>query len=184
MSSNSAPRTGSGAYILSSVLPEAYHTAAIIPPSRVPSADAEATYAAFYTTVVSCIWLSGGELSDQKLKRYLMRLNADQNVSTEKTEVTLMKMVKQNYVIKRTERPPVGQDGELIVTWHVGTRAKEEISLKGVMGVAREVYGGSTPDLEKKLRASLNIKNRLRDEEDAEGEEAGESRGPGDAEND
>ncbi|KAG6038748.1 hypothetical protein E4U41_003747 [Claviceps citrina] len=158
MRTNSQPKLGSGAYILTSTLPSAYRSASIITPSRIPSADEEATYVAFCTLVVSLIWLNGGELSEQKLKRYLMRLNADQNVSSEKTDVTLKRMERHGYVIKKVERPPMGQDGDQAITWHAGPRAKEEIGIDGVMGMVREVYGGSDDDLDKKLRASLGLK--------------------------
>ncbi|KAG6176450.1 hypothetical protein E4U27_005178 [Claviceps purpurea] len=172
MRTNSQPKIGSGAYILTSTLPSVYRSAEIIKPSKIPSADDEATYVAFYTLVVSLIWLNGGELTEQKLKRYLLRLNADKNVSSEKTEVTLKKMEKHGYVVKSIDRPPVGQDGEQTLTWHVGPRAKEEIGIDGVMGVVREVYAGSDDDLEKKLRSSLGLKEkpktrRVPDEEEA-----------------
>lgn len=137
----------------------------------IPSADAEATYAAFYSLIVSCIWLNGGELSDQKLKRYLTRLNADQNVWNDKTEIVLKKMERHGYIIRRVERPPVGQDGENMITWHVGTRAKEEIGLDGVIGMVEEVYGGSSADLRKKLKSSLGIKNTARGRRDQEDEQ-------------
>lgn len=178
MSSNAQPKTGSGSYILCSTLPAAYRSAAIITPSKTPGTEDEAAYAAFCTLVVSCIWLNAGELSEQKLRRYLVRLNADRNVSTEKTEATLKKMERQGYVIKRADKPPVGQDGEQTITWHVGTRAKEEIGLDGVMGMVREVWGDS-PDLEKKLRASLHIKDRPRAGEE---ETTVEAEGRGDQE--
>lgn len=173
MSSNAKEKAGSGQYILCSILPDAYRSASIIPPAKNPSNEEEATYVGFCNLVVSCIWLSSGELSDQKLKRFLVRLNADRNVSNEKTEMTLKKMEKQLYVIKRVDRPPAGQDGEHTVTWHVGPRAKEEIGLDGVMGMAREVYGGTDAELEKKLKASLGIKDRAVDEAaESEGETA------------
>ncbi|KAF7548107.1 hypothetical protein G7046_g8786 [Stylonectria norvegica] len=177
MKSQSQPKTGSGAYILSSTLPEAYRSAAILAPSKTPSADDEATYAAFYTMVISMILLNNGELSEQKLKRYLTRLNADQNVSMDKTEVILKRMERQGYVVKRVDRPPIGQDGDLTITWHVGPRAKEEVGLEGVMGMVREVYGDSSPDLEKKLRSSLNLdlKDRMAQVEE-ENEDADASR--------
>ncbi|KAG5953303.1 hypothetical protein E4U57_005518 [Claviceps arundinis] len=172
MKTNSQPKIGSGAYILTSTLPSVYRSAEIIKPSKIPSAEDEATYVAFYTLVVSLIWLNGGELTEQKLKRYLLRLNADRNVSSETTEATLKKMEKHGYVVKSIERPPVGQDGEQILTWHAGPRAKEEIGIDGVMGVVREVYAGSDDDLEKKLRSSLGLKEkpktrRVPDEEEA-----------------
>lgn len=172
MKSNSQPKLGSGSYILTSTLPEAYRSAAILGPSKTPSPDDEATYTGFYTLVITLISLSGGELSDQKLRRHLLRMNADQNVSMDKTEIILKKMERQGYVIKRVERPPLGQDGEHTITWHVGPRGKEEVGLAGVMGMTREVYGDSwNDDMEKKLRASLNIREAQQDEEDEEEEE-------------
>ncbi|KAM4064940.1 MAGE family protein [Hirsutella rhossiliensis] len=158
MKSSSQIKTGSGAYLLTSNLPEPYRSATILKPSRIPNEEDEATYAAFYTLVVALIWLNSGELSEQKLRRYLMRLNADQNVSNEKTDMTLKRMEKHGYVIKKVERPPIGQDGDQNVTWHIGPRAKEEIGLDGVMGMVREVFGDWSPDLEKKLRSSLGLK--------------------------
>ncbi|KAK2599982.1 hypothetical protein QQS21_005284 [Conoideocrella luteorostrata] len=175
MKSNSQPKAGSGAYILTSTLPDAYRSASILTPSSIPTTEVEATYVAFYTTVVSLVWLNGGELSDQKLQRYLLRLNADRNVSTEKTDVTLKKMEKHGYVIKRVERPPLGQEGDQTTTWHVGPRAKEEIGLDGVMGMVREVYGESDADLEKKLKASLGIREKKPARENLE---QGEASGP------
>ncbi|GJN67376.1 MAGE protein [Purpureocillium lilacinum] len=177
MKSNSQPKTGSGAYILCSTLPDAYRSAAILKPSKTPSPDEESTYAAFYTLVVALIWLNAGELSEQKLKRYLLRLNADQNVSNEKTEDTLKKMERHGYVVKKVERPPIGQDGDHTITWHVGPRAKEEVGLDGVMGMVREVYGEWDPDLEKKMRSSLGLKARAAAAAEAADEEAAESAG-------
>ncbi|CVK99649.1 hypothetical protein FPRO06_08129 [Fusarium proliferatum] len=176
MKANAQPKLGSGAYILTSILPEAYRHATILAPSKTPSADDEATYAGFYTMIISVISLSGGELSDQKLKRYLQRLNADRNVSMDKTEIILKRMEKQGYVVKRVERPPLGQDGDSTTTWHVGPRGKEEVGVDGVMGMTREVYGDSwDEDSEKKLRASLNI----RDAPQQDGEEDDEAVGEG-----
>ncbi|RCI09515.1 hypothetical protein L249_3947 [Ophiocordyceps polyrhachis-furcata BCC 54312] len=159
MKSSSQAKTGSGSYILTSTLPVAFRSATILRPSKTPSEEEEATYAAFYTLVLSLIWLNSGELSDQKLKRYLLRLNADQNVADEKTENTLKRMEKQGYVVKRVERPPVGHDGEHLTTWHVGPRAKEEVGLDGVMGMVRQVYGSEwSPEIETKLHLSLGVK--------------------------
>lgn len=171
MKSNAQPKTGSGAYILTSVLPAAYRAATIIPPSRVPTLESEATYLAFYTTVISLIWLNAGELSEPKLMRYLSRFNADKNVGSEKTELTLKRMERQGYVVRRVDRPPVGQEGEDAVSWHVGPRGREEVGLDGVMGFVREVYGEDNEDLERKLRASLNIKEpRAEATTDADGD--------------
>ncbi|OAA75217.1 MAGE protein [Akanthomyces lecanii RCEF 1005] len=167
MKSNVQPKTGSGAYILTSVLPAAYRSAAIIAPSRIPTVEAEATYLAFYTMVVSLIWLNANELSEPKLMLYLTRLNANKNVASEATELTLKRMERQGYVVRKVDRPPVGHEGENTVTWHIGPRGREEIGLDGVMGFVREVYGESNDDLEKKLRSSLGIKQTR---EDADGD--------------
>ncbi|PHH76407.1 hypothetical protein CDD82_4005 [Ophiocordyceps australis] len=183
MKSNSQVKTGSGAYILSTTLPESLRSAAILQPSKAPNASDEATYIAFYTLVVSLIWLSGGELTDQKLKRYLMRLNADQNVSGEKTETTLKKMEKHGYAMRKVERPPNGQDGEQNITWYVGPRGKEEVGLDGVMGMVREVYGDWGDDLEKKLHTSLGIKPRATMEGQDEDGDGNDSEMQGDVEN-
>lgn len=158
MRTNKQAKAGSGAYILTSTLPEAYRTADIINPSKIPSSGIEGIYLAFYTTVVSLIWLNAGELSEQKLVRYLTRLNANRNLGSEKTEAVLKKMERQGYVVRKVDRPPLGHDGEDQITWHVGPRAKEEIGLDGIMGLVREVYGDTDPDLERKLHASLGIK--------------------------
>lgn len=171
MKSNAQPKTGSGAYILTSVLPAAYRSAAIIPPSIIPTVESEAVYLAFYTMVVSVIWLNAGELSEPKLMRYLTRLNADRNVGSEKTELTLKRMERQGYVARKIDRPPAGHEGENTITWHVGPRGREEIGLDGVMGFVREVYGESSDELERKLRASLGIKQpREAGTEDADGD--------------
>ncbi|RFU80994.1 hypothetical protein TARUN_1209 [Trichoderma arundinaceum] len=170
MKSNGQSRSGSGAYILSSTLPEAHRSASILRPSKVPSAEQEAIYSAFYTMVVSMIWLNGGELSEQKLQRCLLRLNADRMLASERTEVVMKRLERQGYVIKKVDRPPVGYEGDQTITWHVGPRAKEEIGLDGVMGLVREVHDHpDDEDFDKKLRLSLGIKNKTLIEEEWEG---------------
>ncbi|RGP63238.1 non-structural maintenance of chromosome element 3 [Fusarium sporotrichioides] len=173
MKSNSQPKLGSGSYILTSTLPEAYRSAVILGPSKTPSADDEATYAGFYTLIIALISLSGGELSEQQLRRHLLRVNADQNVSMDRTELILKKMERQGYVIKRVERPPLGQDGEHTITWHIGSRGKEEVGVGGVMGMTREIYGESwDEEMEKKLRASLNIRQPQQNDDEEDDAEA------------
>jgi hypothetical protein len=112
--------------------------------------------------LISIIWLNGGELSEQKLQRSLMRLNADRMLASERTEVVMKRMERQGYVIKKVDRPPVGYEGDQTITWHVGPRAKEEVGLDGVIGLVREVYGQpeDEEDFDKKLRSSLGIKNK------------------------
>ena len=79
---------------------------------------------------------------------------------TEKTDITLKRVERQGYVMKKVDRPPTGQDGDQTITWHIGPRAKEEVGFDGVMGLVQEVYGESSEDLDKKLHASLGIKKR------------------------
>lgn len=179
MNSNSQARSGSGAYILSSTLPEKYRSASILRPSKTPSAEQEATYVGFYTLLVSLIWLNGGELSEQKLQRSLMRLNADRMLASERTEIVLKKLERQGYVMKRVDRPPAGHEGDQTITWHVGPRAKEEIGLDGVMGLVREVYGHpEDAAFEKKLRSSLGLRsNQFRDGEGDGGKEVNMANG-------
>lgn len=127
----------------------------------------------FYTLLVALIYLNGGELSEQKLQRSLMRLNADRMLASERTEGVLKRLERQGYLIKRVDRPPVGYEGDQTITWHVGPRAKEEIGLDGVMGLVREVYGHpEDAAFDNKLRSSLGLRRRLPGEggwEDANG---------------
>jgi melanoma-associated antigen len=126
--------------------------------------------------LISIIMLSGGELSDLKLRRHLQRLNADQNVAGDRTDNVLSKLQKQSYIIKKVERLP-GSDEET-VGWVVGPRGREEVGLDGVAGMVREIYGGSTPVLEKKISASLGIQIRPQavEEEVVDNGEADEER--------
>lgn len=132
--------------------------------------------------VIALIALSGGEITEPKLRRHFRRLNADNKLGAEKTEDVLMKMEKSGYLVKRVENISADQDKN--VSWLVGPRGKEEIGPEGIAGVVREVFGGSDPELEKKLVGSLGITpqteqapKRGRDEdEDGEPEEEPEAR--------
>ncbi|KAL1843890.1 hypothetical protein VTJ49DRAFT_6833 [Mycothermus thermophilus] len=166
--SQSQKEPTSNAYILVSVLPTAYTTPDIITPSKVQSADGEAAYIGLYTTIIAIITLSGGELSEPRLRRYLTRLNAAENMPSmnphdatspsEKTDIVLQRMVKQGYLVKVTESRSAGDDEG--TTWHVGPRGKVEVDNEAIANVVRAVYGGSTEELEKKLETSLKIKGR------------------------
>ncbi|KAL7920069.1 MAGE family domain-containing protein [Trichoderma austrokoningii] len=161
MKSSTQSRSGSGAYVLSSTLPEEYRSSLILRPSKTPSAEREAMHIGFYTLLVSLIWLSGGELSEQKLQRSLLRLNADRMLGWERTEVVLKRLERQGYLVKKVDRPQVGYEGDQTITWHVGPRAKEEIGLDGVMGLVHEVYGYPEDEaFDKKLRLSLGLRSK------------------------
>ncbi|KAL2269456.1 hypothetical protein VTJ83DRAFT_1640 [Remersonia thermophila] len=184
--SQSQKEPTSNAYILVSVLPEAYTTPNIIPPSKVQSADGEAAYIGLYTIIIAIITLSGGELSEPRLRRYLTRLNAAENMPSmnphdatapsEKTDAVLQRMVKQGYLVKVTESRSAGDDEG--TTWHVGPRGKIEVDKEAIANVVRAVYGGSSGELEKKLETSLKIKGRSRGGEGAVEEEEVEEAPP------
>lgn len=159
-----------------STLPEAYRTARIIAPSRLVSADAEAAYIGFYTLIISLIRINGGEMSEAMLKRYLTRLNAEMNTFNDtKTEDTLAKLQRQGYLVKNVDKD-ARQHGEadMATTWYVGPRGKVEVGDEAVAGLVREVWGpeGQGAELEKKLQASLTIRERdaVQNGEDADGD--------------
>ncbi|KAK4242025.1 MAGE family-domain-containing protein [Achaetomium macrosporum] len=181
--SQSQKEPSSNAYVLVSVLPEGYRTPAIITPSKVQSADGEASYIALYTMIIAIITLSGGELSDPRLRRHLTRLNAVENMPgmnpndetspNEKTEVVLQRMIKQGYLVKVTESKSMGDDDS--TTWHVGPRGKVEVGPEAIAAFVRTVYGGLNDELEKKLQVSLKIKDRNLGVPETVGEETGEA---------
>lgn len=103
------------------------------------------------------ISLNGGTLGDQKLERYLARMNADQYTPIDKTEKLLQRLCKEGYIVKTREM----DGGEEIIEYMVGPRGKVEVGSGGVAGLARSVYGvvGATDEaeFEAKLRRSLGI---------------------------
>ncbi|TIC96106.1 hypothetical protein CH35J_008616 [Colletotrichum higginsianum] len=104
LKSGSQAKTSSGVFVLSTTLPATYRTPAIIAPSKAPSIETEASYIGFYTMIITIILASGGELSEQKLRRHLNRLNAEANVASEKTEDVLKRMQAQGYVVRKCRR--------------------------------------------------------------------------------
>lgn len=109
---------------------------------------------ALCTVVVSLIALNGGQLPEHKLDRYLSRMNADENMPMDKTQVVLQKMIRQGYIIKVKDR--IGD--EETVEWMVGPRGRTEIGNRGVQGLVKEVYGEGAPeDLDKRLQRSLGM---------------------------
>ncbi|ELR07980.1 hypothetical protein VC83_00037 [Pseudogymnoascus destructans] len=161
-------------YILKSILPQKYNIPAIITPSHIPSASAESAYMGLYTLIVSIIMLNGGRVSDEKLMRYLQRMNANVNTPVDKTEFLFAKMQKQGYVVKIKDNA----SGTDITEWMVGPRGKVEVGAEGVKGLVKTVYGDTAPDdLDVRLKASLGIKDgperRERQVVEPEGEEQG-----------
>ncbi|KAF4872335.1 hypothetical protein CGCSCA1_v008504 [Colletotrichum siamense] len=168
LKSGSQAKTTSGVFVLSTTLPAKYRTSTIITPTKAPSAENESSYIGFYTLIISIIMLSSGELSDQKLRRYLNRVNAEANVAAEKTEDILKRMQAQGYVVRKVQKNPASQanDGSEDITWLVGPRGQEEMGIDGVAGLVRTVYGEQADEsLERKIGASLGIQG-----EDGEGD--------------
>ncbi|KAI0870221.1 MAGE protein [Hypoxylon argillaceum] len=142
-------------YILISSLPREYRTQPIIGPSRIPSTAEEAAYIGFYTVVISLITMSSGELSDMKLRRYLTRLNASQNLPMDKTDNILQKLIRQGYLDKVVERVEGDEDA---ITWCVGPRGKVEVSPQSIAQVVGEIWGDPPDDFDTKLEKSLGVR--------------------------
>ncbi|KAI0454082.1 MAGE protein [Xylaria acuta] len=145
-------------YILISSLPQEYRTRPVIGPSRIPSTAEEAAYVAFYTIIISIITLSSGELSDMKLRRYLTRLNASQNLPMDKTDHVLQKLIRQGYLDKVVERVEGDEDA---ITWCVGPRGKVEVSPHSIAQVVSEVWGDLPDDFDTKLEKSLGVQRTV-----------------------
>jgi hypothetical protein len=151
-----AATNASHSYILKSTLPQKYNIPAIITPSHIPSASAESAYMGLYTLIVSIIMLNDGRVSDEKLMRYLQRLNANVNTPVDSTELLFAKMQKQGYIVKIKDNA----NGADITDWMVGPRGKVEVGAEGVKGLVETVYGDTAPDdLDVRLKASLGIKD-------------------------
>ena len=149
-----AGKTGSGAYILVSTLPERFRTPEIVVPSRAPTEAQEAAYMGLATFVVACIMLSNGSVSNEKLMRNLRRLNAEDHTPLDTTENLLARMVRQGYVVRVKDN----SGGEEVVNWIVGPRGKVEIGRGVVKGLVEAVYGDGAPeDLESRLKVSLGV---------------------------
>lgn len=169
--------TSSG-YVLVSVLPDSYKTSQIIKPSRIISTDDEAAYVAFYTLIISLIRIHGGELSEPMLRRYLTRLNAETNTfNSNKTEDILAKLQRQGYLVKNVDREAKAHgEPENATTWFIGPRGKVEVGDETVAGLVREVWGPESQgaELEAKLQASLNVRERDATEQNGEDEADGD----------
>ncbi|KAJ5477154.1 hypothetical protein N7539_007298 [Penicillium diatomitis] len=185
--------TSTKSWILTSTLPAAYRTPVILPPTRAPSTNTEGTYTALYSFIIAVIALNGGSLGEQKLTRYLRRMNADENTPIDKTEKLLARLCREGYLVRTREM----DGGEEIIEFMVGPRGKIEVGSGGVAGMVREVYGhgrgtgtgtgGADNDdltqaerearaeFESRLRTSLGIVS-MRDEQQADDEDGDQQR--------
>lgn len=130
--------TSSKSWILLSTLPTALkNDPVIVQPTRAPTLETEASYTAMYTFVLALIYLNNKALTDQKLNRYLKRVNADTYTPFGALEKLLQRMVREGYVEKRRDTSL----GEEVMEWVPGPRGKIEVGVNGVAGLVRSVYG-------------------------------------------
>jgi hypothetical protein len=167
--------SSSNAYILTSTLPASFRIPEILPPSKIPSVAAEASYTGLYSFIISVIYLTqGGRISENKLERVLGKVNASQWVAGDKLEKMLKRMEKEGYIVKIRDREAGGEE---TVEWIVGPRGKVEVGERGVAGLVTSVYGKRDMELEEledKLEKSLGVgtfKRKKRRAEDLDEEQ-------------
>ncbi|KAJ5736794.1 uncharacterized protein N7483_001919 [Penicillium malachiteum] len=131
------PSSSNKSWVLTTTLPPKYRVPSILTPTKAPSTYLESTYTAIYTFIISVISLNGGTLPEQKLERYLGRVNADQQTPLEKTDKLIQRLCKDGYIVRTKEV----DGGEEIIEFMVGPRGKIEVGSGGVAALAREVYG-------------------------------------------
>jgi melanoma-associated antigen len=107
--------------------------------------------------LISLIALSGGELSDHKLKRSLARLNCGTNMPMDRTDNVLVKLVRQGYLERVVDKADGNQE-EDTVTWCIGQRGRVEVPPQSIANFVAEVYGADKPEeFDKKLHKSLGL---------------------------
>ncbi|KAF2717489.1 MAGE-domain-containing protein [Polychaeton citri CBS 116435] len=160
-------------WVLTSTLPSEFHDPEIRLPPAAPTSEEDGKYTAIYSVLIALISLSGGQLPDAKLERYLQRLNMQDNTpvsGSEKTEKLFKRLEREQYIVKIKES---GGGQEQDIYWVVGSRGKVEVGNDGVRGLVKAVYGVEEDDeveeLEKKLRRSLGIPDASREVNDAGG---------------
>lgn len=138
-----ASSSSSKSWILISILPaELKSNPAIARPTRAPTVEVEAAYTALYTFILSLVYLNDCTLADQKLERYLRRVNADTYTPFGSLDKLLQRMVRDGYLEKRRDT----SSGEEVIEWAPGARGKVEVGVRGVTGLVRSVYGhGAVP---------------------------------------
>lgn len=171
------------AYILTSTLPAQYRVPNILPPAKIPTTAAEASYVGLTTFILSLIYLSpSSSISEARLEKHLKRMNAESYaIGGEKTETILKRMIKEGYIIRVRERDGGGEE---TVDFMIGPRGKAEVGERGIAGLVRKVYGkkdAEADELEKRLVRSLGDvvlqKKRAGGEEMNDGEDEDEAEG-------
>jgi hypothetical protein len=143
-------------WVLQNILPEQYRVAGSIGPGPDPPedvADMDAAYVGLYTTIISLIVLSGGQLSESKLDRYLRRMNAEQSTPVDTKDKLFARMIKDGYIVRVKD----ASTGEELVEYVVGPRAKVEVDKQSLASFIRTVYGDGVEDLEQRIARSLGL---------------------------
>jgi melanoma-associated antigen len=136
--------TSSRSWILVSTLPKELKTNPdLVQPTAAPDEDSETEYTALYTFVLSLIYLNSSSITDQKLERYLRRVNADIQTPLGMKDKLLQRMMKEGYIDKRRDT----SGGEELIEWVPGPRGKVEVGVEGVMGLVKTVYGYGAVEL-------------------------------------
>ncbi|KAL3477911.1 MAGE family-domain-containing protein [Aspergillus californicus] len=128
------PSAGNRSWIVTSTLPSKYRKQDILRPTRAPM---ESTYTGLYTFLISVILLNGGTVQEQKLDRYLSRVNAETYTPIDRTDRVLQRLCKEGYLVRTREM----DGGDEIIEYMVGPRGKVEVGARGAAGLVREVYG-------------------------------------------
>ncbi|EXJ64294.1 hypothetical protein A1O7_00630 [Cladophialophora yegresii CBS 114405] len=158
-------------WVLVSTLPDELKTNRLLmQPSLAPSVETEAQYTALYTFILSLIFLNASSITDQKLERYLKRVNAETYTPVGSKEKLLQRMMKEGYIDKRRDT----SSGEEVIEWVPGPRGKVEVGVQGVMGLVRTVYGHGAVELSRDTTGG-----RRRDGAGGEDEEAEDDVEPG-----
>ncbi|KAL2440979.1 hypothetical protein ABEF95_010189 [Exophiala dermatitidis] len=162
----------SKSWILVSILPEALkQNPAIAQPARAPSVETEAAYTALYTFILSLIYLNNKCLTEQKLERYLKRVNADTYTPFGSLDKLIQRMIREGYIDRRRDT----SSGEEVVEYVPGPRGKIEVGVSGVMGLVRSVYGYGAVGLGSTTRDDGRGTRRPQgDQQDGDGEDEGE----------
>ncbi|KAL4941703.1 hypothetical protein BDV06DRAFT_212414 [Aspergillus oleicola] len=164
------PSTTNKSWILRSTLPSKYRKQDILQPTRAPM---EAAYTGLYTFIIGLILLNGGTLQEQKLERYLSRVNAETYTPIDRTDRFLQRLCKEGYLVRNRQM----DGGDEIVEYMVGPRGKVEVGARGVAGLVREVYGRQGVNEDDDL--TLGERERAKDFEFRLARSLGLSGGPG-----
>ncbi|KAL5336483.1 MAGE family-domain-containing protein [Aspergillus crustosus] len=121
-------------WILTSTLPSKYRKQTILRPTKGPM---ESAYTGLYTFVIAVILLNGGTLQEQKLDRYLTRVNSETYTPIDRTDRFLQRLCREGYLIRNREM----DGGDELIEYMLGPRGKVEVGARGVAGLVREVYG-------------------------------------------